>query len=263
MATRISSDRVTNLQRKQVTQQNSIDKLVGENAAQRERVRELQATVSKLERQIEEQQSHLRTKDNRESETNAELRRLRYFRLQQEALVAFIQEEKETAAAKGHAQLLDHEKCDRQQPEPEVAEKLDAHARLKLLTLRQNVFINMVFGIQRTMELMELEESTIQSYSNRTKLGKPQMKRLREIRNHRRTLIEEQKEADAEVSEMEKQRRNFQISGRKREPTEGDPKSSDVLITQLQALLDHATFQHAKQLKVCTTYSAYVVLCRP
>ena len=261
MATRISCDRVTNLQRQQVAQRNNIDKLVEENAAHRERILELKATVSKLEGRIDEHISDLRTLDNRESETNAELRRLRYFRWQHEALVAFIREEKEKATAKSQTNLPVHEKCDRQQQEPEVTDKLDARARLKLLTMRQNVFTTRVFGIQRTLELMELEESTIQSYSNRTKLGKPQVKRLREIKNHRRILMEEQKEADAEVSEMEKQRRNFQISARKREATEDDPKTSDILITQMQALLDHAKLQHARQLKVSSTSYAYSIVC--
>ena len=253
MATRISCDRVTNLQSQQVAQRNNIDTLVEENAAHREWILELQATVTKLEGRIDEHKSDLRTKDNREAETNAELRRLRYFRWQQEALVVFIQEEKEKAAAKSQTQLPVHEKCDRQQQEPEFTDKLDARARLKLLTMRQNVFTTRVFGIQRTLELMALEERTIQSYANKAKLGKPQVKRLREIKNHRRTLIDEQKEADVEINEMEKQRRNFQISARKREATEDDHKTSDILITQMQALLDHAKLQHARQLKVCAT----------
>ena len=250
MATRISAERNTQLERHQAAQRDNIGNMKKENAALSEQNDALKTTVNELEVLIGELRSQLRKKDYKEDEANAELRRLRYFRWQQESLVAFISEEKQKAGAKTQTQRPPREECDRVQAEPGVVEKLDAHARLRIVTVRQNVFVNRVFGIQRTLELMDVEERTLQRYSNKSPV-KDLKQRLREIKNHRRILQKELEDAEAEVKGMEKQRRNFQILAGKEEPVEDDLKLEDILVMQIQTLLDHRRIQQTRHVKVC------------
>ena len=119
--------------------------------------------------------------------------------------------------------------------------------------------MNRVFGVQRTLELMDIEERTLQNYSNNinAKLEKSPVKemkqRLREIKTRRRILQVELEEADAEVDEIEMQMRNFQILAGKQEATDDEMNLGDILTTQMQTLLDRMRIQQARQLKVCKT----------
>jgi len=257
MATRTCAERVAQLERQQKAQRKNIDNNEKETSVLGKRNAELQATVGKLKELVDDLKSQLQSKDLRESETNAELRRLRYFRWQQESLVAFISGEQQKVGAKTHTQRPLLEEQIRLPAETEVVEKLDAHARLQLLMLRRNVCVNRVFGVQRTLELMDIEEKTLQSYSNNAKLEKSPVKemkqRLREIKTRRRILQIELEEADAEVDEIEMQMRNFQILAGKQEATDDELKLGDILTTQMQTLLDHMRIQQARQLKVCKT----------
>ena len=257
MATRTCAERVAQLERQQKAQRKNIDNNEKETSVLGKRNAELQATVGKLKELVDDLKSQLQSKDLRESETNAELRRLRYFRWQQESLVAFISGEQQKAGAKTHTQRPLLEEQIRLPAETEVVEKLDAHARLQLLMLRRNVCVNRVFGVQRTLELMDIEEKTLQTYSNNAKLEKSPVKemkqRLREIKTRRRILQIELEEADAEVDEIEMQMRNFQMLAGKQEATDDELKLGDILTTQMQTLLDHMRIQQARQLKVCKT----------
>ena len=257
MATRTCAERVAQLERQQKAQRKNFDSNEKETSVLSKRNAQLQATVGKLNELVDDLRSQLHSKDRRENETNAELRRLRYFRWQQESLVAFISGEQQKAGAKTHTQRALLEEQIRLPAETEVVEKLDAHARLQLLMLRRNVCVNRVFGVQRTLELMDIEEKTLQSYSNNAKLDKSPVKemkqRLREIKTRRRILQVELEEADAEVDEIEMQMRNFQILAGKQEATDDELNLGDILTTQMQTLLDHMRIQQARQLKVCKT----------